>query len=340
MLNFDPTQAQQTQVNRAGQITPEQRTRLESDTRLKWWGLLMPFVFLPLIFIGIVGVVWYTDRRQAAPLVVYLAIAGFFAIIELITIIPQLLGLYNNYRLRADVAAGQVEALEGQCVWRRNKYRLETPARSLKLPTWSRALLPGSYRFYFLPNTGFVLSAERLTPPGGEDPRAELLNVMTQVHHFKVEDLEANREGRLSGGQIAGLISKAVTYSIIWVVVLIFGIAIWVAVYEDAHSSSAEELIFVIGAGISLVLIAIFLWMVARVLIDAVRGQVTIAQGLVRRTFTVTHSQHGTSTTYYYKLDKLSFNVSSPAYTAFIEGPQYRLYYAPLSKSLIAIEPL
>jgi len=340
MFNFDPTNTQQTQLNRAGQISPEQRTFLESDTRLKWWGLLMPFLFLPLIFVAIVAVVWYTDRGHDAPLIVYLAITGFFAVIELIAIIPQLLGLYNNYRLRSDVAAGQVEALEGQCVWRRNKYRLETPARSLKQPTWARALLPGSYRFYFLPNTGLVLSAERLTPPGGEDPRAELLNVMTQVHHFKVEDLEANREGRLSGGQIAGLISKAVIYSVIWVVVLIFGVVIWYAVYQDAHSSSAEEIIFLVGAGISLLLIAIFLWMVARILIDAVRGQVTIAQGLVRRTFTVTHTQHGTSTTYYYKLDKLSFNVSSAAYTAFIEGPQYRLYYAPLSKSLISIEPL
>jgi hypothetical protein len=340
MFNFDPTQAQQSQANQSGQITPEQRTLLEADTRLNWAGLLTSLLILPIVFVGIVVGVYFFDTNHETPWYVYVIMILFFGFIELIALVPNLLRIVNTIRVRNDLATGQVEALEGQCAWRRNKYVLETPARRLKYPALSRHLMPGSYRFYFLPNTGLLLSAQRLTPPGGEDPRGELLGVMAQVHHFNMEDLETNRQGRLAGGQIGRLLLRIVWLTVFWVFILGVGLVIAYSIYTSLHSDSAQLWALIITAGIFLLGGAIYLWLVVRLLIDITRGQVTTAQGLVRRTFTVSHSQHGTSTTYYYKLDKLSFTVSASAYTAFIDGPQYRLYYAPLSKTLLAIEPL
>lgn len=338
MLNLEPTQLPQIQANQRGQFSPEQRSALEGEARFKWLPLLTPIIILPIIFSGIfVGLYLYASD---IPLVVFFILAGFFLFVELLALIPQVFNLINNIRARSDLNAGQIEVLDGQCAWRRNKYVLETPSRRLKFMRQSRHLMPGSYRFYFLPNTGFLLSAERMVPPGGEDPRAELLDVLEQVHHFRQEDLEANRQGRLSLGQIAQLIWKTAVYTIIWLVLFGFGLFVAYAVFRDTHNAQGQRWVIILSlAGVAL-LLAIYLWIVGRLLLDAVRGQIANAQGLVRRTVTVTHTQYGASTTYYYKLDKLSFTVSSGAYTAFIDGLQYRLYYAPLSKTLLAIEPL
>lgn len=336
---FDPTQALQIQSNQRGQLSNEQRAELETQSQFKIWPLLTPFVILPVIFVGIVVAVLYFDNNHEMPLIGFVLMVAFFAFIELIALISPVRTLIDNFRIKNDLAGGQVEILDGQCVWRRNKYVLETPARRLKLMRNSMHLMPGSYRFYALPNTGLLLSAQRQVPPGGEDPRAELLDVMGQVHHFKNEDLEANRQGRLVISQMGGLLWRVIGYSFFWVFSLGIGVII---LYGLAQDSSPRGLMWlaVIGGVVFLAALALFVWVVGRVVLDMVRAKVVSAQGPVRRDFTITHSQHGSSTTYYYKLDKLSFVVSPQAYTAFIQGPQYRLYYTPLSKTLVAVEPI
>jgi len=215
-MNFDPTHPQQIAANRRGEITGEQQNALKSESSIGWLALIMSFVFLPILFVAIMGVVWFPDRRRELPLWGYGIILAFFIVAFVVSAVPQAWRLFKALRVRGDLSVGQVEAAEGQMNWRRNQYVAETPARRLRLPPLSAGLRPGSYRFYFLPNTGWVLSAERIIPPGGEDPRAELLNVLTQAIGFSVEALEANRNGRLAGGQLLKLLLAAAGYSLSW----------------------------------------------------------------------------------------------------------------------------
>jgi hypothetical protein len=194
--------------------------------------------------------------------------------------------------------------------------------------------------FGFLPNTGWILSAERITPPGGEDPRAELASVLAQVHGYSLDSLDSNRQGRMATGQIMRLLLSVVWQCIVGVIILAIIAALAYIIYTTLNSRQREWAI-VAGLAVSAITILILAWRIITLTIDALRGSVTTVEGPVRRDIVVTHTQNGgTSTTYYYKLNKLSFAVSSAAYTAFIDGLNYRLYYAPLSKRLIAIEPI
>ncbi len=340
VFNQDPTIGQQVQANQRGQITSEQRGLLKTESGFNWLGIATPVIILPVIFIGILAALWFfVDKDHTLPLFTYVIVIAVLGVIELVALIPQVWRVITAIRVRSDLAAGQIEVSDGQVVWRRNKYVLQAPTRTLNLPKLSRRLLPGSYRFYFLPSTGFLLSAERLTPPG-EDPRAELLGVLAQVNHFSVDALEANRQGRLALMQVGRLLWKFFWYGILWAVLLAVGVGILWSMYTSAHSSAAQGWIFWGGGGVVVVVCLAFAWLLGRLAIDMVRGQVNTIQGPVRRTFTVTHTQHGSSTTYYYQLNKQRFTVSGSAYAAFIDGLQYRIYFVPLSKTLVAIEPL
>jgi hypothetical protein len=333
----DPTQAQ---ANRRGEITPAQRTMLAAETNYGCASLFIVCLILPAIFVGIMAVVWYMDSRRTLPLWAYGLILGVLAFILVIAIVPQLWRAFNAWRVRNELTAGQVESMEGQVSWRRNKYVVETPARRLNVPTLAGGLMPGSYRFGFLPNTGWILSAERITPPGGEDPRAELAGVLAQVHSYSLDSLDSNRQGRMATGQIMRLLLAVVWQCIVGVIILAI-IAVLAYIMYTTLNSQQREYAILAGLAVGAITILIVAWRVITLTIDALRGSVTTVEGPVRRDIVVTHTQNGgTSTTYYYKLNKLSFTVSSAAYTAFIDGLNYRIYYAPLSKRLIAIEPL
>lgn len=341
MFNFDLSNPAQIAANRRGEITPDQRGLLKTESSFGCGSLIFSLVILPLILAGILAVVWYIDARHELPLWGYGLIAAFMGFILLIAIVPQLWHAFNVWRVQNDLKAGQADTLEGQVVWRRNKYVAETPARTLRVPVMAQGLLPGSYRFGFLPNTGWIISAERMNPPGGEDPRAELLAVLAQVNNFSVDALEANRQGRLAGGQVIRLMLRVVGQLFLAAfVIIIIAIGGWL-VYTSMHGSNMQQWVLIGGGALEVVLVLFFAWRVVTLLLDSLLGKVTMAEGQARRTVTVTHTQNGgTSTTYYYQTGNLKFQVSSAAYTAFIDGLSYRIYYGPLSKQLVAIEPV
>ena len=76
---------------------------------------------------------------------------------------------------------------------------------------------------------------------------------------------------------------------------------------------------------------------------DALTGQVSVAEGDVRKSYSVESTGRGYSgrTTYYYHIGDVHLAVSGKmAYDAMIDGLRYRAYYTPRSKKLVAIEPL
>lgn len=337
---FDLSDPQQVLANRRGEITPDQRSILRAETNYGCGSLIFSLVILPLIFGGIVAFVWFYDSRRQLPLWGYGLIVAFMGLILLIAVTPQLWHAFNAWRVRNDLNAGQADTLEGQVAWRGNKYVAETPARTLRVPIMAKGLVPGSYRFGFLPNTGWILSAERISLAGGEDSRAELLNVLAQVNGFSVDALEANRQGRLAGGQVIRLLLSLVGQCV-WAVSSLVLIAGFGWLIYTSYRGDVQQWVLIGGGLLEVVVALVFLWLVVRLLIDVVSGKVAVLEGMAQRRFTVTHtSRGGTSTTYYYQMGSQKFTVSSAAYTAFIDGIPYRIYYAPLSKRMVAIEPV
>ncbi len=336
---YNPTDPQFIAANRRGELTAEQRIAFQWAIQINWAGLIASLIIVPLVFAGALFAIWTTDIRRQTPLFVYLLILGFFGFIMLIATIPQVWNLVNVFRARRDLNE-RVEMLDGQMRWLRNQYVAEVPGRRLRLLNSSTGLLPGSYRFYFLPNTGWLLAAERVTPPGGDDPRAELLNVLAQVHGFNPEALEVNRQGRLAFAQQFKLF-LAIVMNCLWfsLAVAFIGFFAWL-IAGSARQGNTQMIILLVGGAIAIAVLLFFLWKIAQLGIDMVRGQAALEEGAAQKTYTVTRTRHGTSITHYYQLGKLKFKVSKAAYNALVEGAMYRLYYAPLSKTLIAIEPI
>ena len=102
-----------------------------------------------------------------------------------------------------DLNAGRVEMADGRLAWTGREYRGEIDGRRLRLLRGDERL-PGAYRFYYLPRSGFILSGERLFLGGLEsDGEAELRRALGGVFDWREEDQPDNAAGRLSGRQAA-----------------------------------------------------------------------------------------------------------------------------------------
>ena len=90
-----------------------------------------------------------------------------------------------------------------------------------------------------------------------------------------------------------------------------------------------------------LVLVAVFVFIrisgrSISVISDIWGGKVEYADGHVTR-----HIRRARNSRYYiYQLGDMKFNVSKAAYNALIEGREYRVYFTPRAKRLVAIEPV
>src|SRR5574341_42545 len=236
--SYNPTEAGQVAANRGGAITAEQKAALKWHADVRWGGLFITVMILSILFVGAMIAVWVTAGNDM-PIWGYVIIVAFFGLILLIAIVPQAWNLMGALRTRSDLAGGQVESLDGQVTWRGKNYAAEVPGRRLRLPLGAAGLRPGSYRFFYLPDTGWLLSAERLAPPGSEDLNTELLAVLARVQGISVETIEANRQGRLALGQMSKLL-----LSLVRAFLLMCGLAVITGVIGWYLWSSINETTF------------------------------------------------------------------------------------------------
>lgn len=77
-------------------------------------------------------------------------------------------------------------------------------------------------------------------------------------------------------------------------------------------------------------------WGSVKVVWDIWNGKIEYMDGQVTR-----QVRRGRNARYYiYQLGDIKFNVSKAAYNALIEGREYRVYFTPRAKRLVAIEPI
>ena len=80
---------------------------------------------------------------------------------------------------------------------------------------------------------------------------------------------------------------------------------------------------------------------VLKTTLDVLGGRVTSADGTVStRQSTSYFGQLGGGTSYYYVMGQQKWTVSSDAFQALLIGQKYRVYYLPISKNILGLEPI
>jgi hypothetical protein len=232
--------------------------------------------------------------------------------------------------VRQDLAAGQISLADGEVRWRQHRYAAEFPDR----PRWASnsvtSLAPGAYRFYYLPRSGHVLSAEPLPAMSILGAESGLNQTLRRVHGFSQADLEANREGRLGAGQALRLLLSAGGLALVTLVVVgLIGTLAW-GIFADNEGSPIGLAFGLIGVIVGLMLG----WTMLKLMLDLFSGRVEQASGVGTRSI----RPAGRSTTYYYHIGGQRFTVSYRGYQALVPDQVYRLYYVPRSRRLVGIE--
>ncbi len=162
----------------------------------------------------------------------------------------------------------------------------------------------------------------------------QVTRALEQVGVRHDQALNANRAGRQTAGQRAGLIKK-VASNLLWSAGT--GIA-WVVFSYMLFTRSDWKGLLAVSAFLALVLI-FFLSSVRKELLDLASGSVQIEEGPVTKYSRSNNSGRSSYTSYYYQISQYSLEVSRYAYDALIEG-SYRVYFLPNTKILVNIDPL
>ncbi len=328
-------------ANRRGEITPRQRAAFAETLRSRGRVELLAW-FTGVLLVGLIIYAVLTARPVppfkflAYPVLALLAIPGSMVARR------SLKFLVRCDRAKHEMSADRIEQAVGGVVWTGGRY-----AAWVSDPTGSRGrrlfsdralnLLPGPYRFHFLPRSGWLLSAERLATDE-ESSRSDLRTILMLANDFALETLTLNRTGRMAEGQGAQLVrwlwEMAALDLMIVVLIGILAYFVWRAPNPPAVTAGLMALVTAVA-----IALVIFGWREGRqIAADLRAGTVTAAEGLARKE--IVHRLSSREDSYYYQMGALTFGVSEKGYEALIEGRSYRMYYLPHTKRLLSLEPL
>jgi hypothetical protein len=341
-------------ANRRGEITEEQAQILGPARDFligkfqrggKLNGIIVIAALLFLVLLQVLGV------ELTAPLV------GGTIGIALVVLAAQLgKRMVRSRRLRSrleeDLQRGTVHNGIGYLRFQGNSYQAVLANRQLTLPFGGREkLAPGAqYRFYYLPDSGMVLSAEPLGEVPEDAVESGLTAVLAEASGYQLSSLSANRQGNLAGEQVSGLASQLVAPLMI---LLVSGGIVYIQLkrggYLDVGSlrgvisqlaDSMTRGLMVVG-GILLALFLSGLVLLVLTLLDMFGGSVKYVEGIGYRKITTSQDDDGTQTRrYYYLISGKRFRANDAGFQAFEDGLKYRAYYTPLRKILVNIEVL
>ena len=264
------------QANRFGQITFGQRARLKVSSLVSvvslviWLCVPVPLGLYALYLAWELvqtqgGLAWY---RVLVMLGVAAIIAGLFWSLAVKPLVRQV-------RLQRDLSGGLIAQAEGQALFERSGYVARINGRPLLASDGSRyvGLAPGSYRFYFLPLTFRLLSAEALTPLMPTHAHAGVIDALAQAHNFDLNDLASNRQGRLSARQRLRLARGVVFLQIVTLGLL--GALVWMLLRAPETEPWSA---LILGA-----LAATTAYFTYKRISDLLAGQVVQVEGFVSR---------------------------------------------------------
>lgn len=161
---------------------------------------------------------------------------------------------------------------------------------------------------------------------------------------FSLKVLEANRQGRLSLKQFAGLVvlPVALRFTILFFITALVSVCIGLGLLTIPVLSDKPTLVVVLSSGIFV--IPCFELRREIVVAKTRAGHVQIKEGVVKKTTGIGIGVDVNVELYYYVIGDLQFSVSKAGYEALVEG-KHRVYYVsvyhrPSTKIMLSLEPL
>ena len=319
-------------ANQRGQITERQQSRLGGvfwQKKQRWFSIAL---FGILCAVGpFIGAIWgFASGRSdlsAWPIGLLCVSVGLFCV----WLVPSA-AIYLRWRwLDRNLARETIAEGEGTVDWGRRRYVLELADGKKLDPIHSPNLLPGHYRFYYLPRHHWLLTAEPLEEVAQLDDLEQLNHRLARANRFQSGALVANRDGYLTALQRGMILGRFAAYAIggFVAVALFFGYLI----YTDGLTEGLWVLVAVV---VGMLVLSLYLGRKSlSAILDCFRGQVIAVEGPVTKDFEVSTDS---SVSYYYELDKTVFRVNEAGYEALVAGLTYRLYVLPRSQKLVNIE--
>lgn len=329
---FGELSVQNLEANQRWRLTPEQKSALKTamkdqrTTVLFGVGIVLALIgFFSFFICQVAGV---DGLLSSASLI----IVGLILLGVIILILSRPGGDPFLMVPRDDIENGQVESVVGKVLWTGRRYKFVSDSRKLKSTRFGRALPPpGDYRFYCLPRSGLVVIAEELWWKSTGQPKDLLLKALARANHFSMQDLVSIREGTLRWRQEFWLFKDVLFVALLLAVFI--SICLLAVRSQVAGKYVFLYLFLALPAAVTLLQ---FTQRSINLIRDIWDGKVAHMDGQVTR-----HAHRARYAYYYlYQLNDIKFDVSMSAYNALIEGRQYRVYFTPRAKHLVAIEPI
>jgi hypothetical protein len=342
------------EANRSGVITKEQKSILSSQPA-GWFGIfkfgrgVKYFFIVPFLAVFLAVLLLSADVN---PLFAGISLVGVFFLFILL-----LLTRWMKYRrwiadLKSDIEENNVSQGVGQLKFGRSNFYAWVGKRKLRLPFLSKGTLqPGlNYRFFYLPESGTVLSAVVQDEKSEKKINQGLTSLLAKLNHFRLDCIPDNRDGRLSFPQYSLLVMNSLT-SVLLLVVSAgvfysqrsnfgwgrggFSLAALSGVIRELNPGTQ-----LLGA-VLLILFGVGVFRFVNALLDLLFGKVEVVEGMGSVDIKQSSDSEGdTSSTYYYLIGDRKFRVRKRAFFAFEPGKNYRAYFTPRTKTLVNIEVL
>ena len=311
-------------ANAGGALTAAQRKALAGQMR-RIRGLLIFFLVSAVLLVLIALPVWLGQEMSASPLAQVIRVT-LLAVIALVVFVTAWT-VTRTRQMRADLAAPRIADADGDIAWNGSAYVAQVAGRVLLALRGTAMPPPGAYRFYYLAQSGWLLSAQ---PQDAAQPHAtDLAARLAEANGLLASALGANREGRLGEGQarwlLRPLLGPALLVAFVVIAALVLGaLAVRVGPAWLALLVTLAAAMIVFGD-------------VARIIAtvrDVTQARVLAVEGEVERVGTGSRSRPH----YHYALNDLRFSVTEAGYNVLDETARYRLYYVPHSGRLVNIE--
>lgn len=319
-------------VNRNGVLTVQQREQLLRQTPLPIWATVLWAVMLGMFLVPLLS---NPSRELLTSVLIIWGLGGTYTV--------WLAQRYWRDALtrRREIETGQVVAVDGAVVASRKGYIAQTAAGPLHSSSTKIDLIPGPYRFYYLPQSRLLVAAEKLNSPVKPAQAAvgheAIIQALGQAFKFNDEELTLNRGRKLSPRQQQRLYKDGVLYAAATLLTCFFAFLMIAGSRPSNETTTTvpwQAVLFSLLLGAFALYLA---WQGWQHLVDARNGIATQVEGRVTVRLSAGARR---STTIYYVIRNMEFTVPAAGYSALVEGLNYRLHYTPHAKKVISIEPL
>jgi hypothetical protein len=162
LRSYDLTQAADVAANQRGEISPRQRLAFDEVARVANRPALIMIAIIAILFALPIMLLWQTPGSIGDKLSATVVVIAFVAAI---IIVPFLRERAQSINHRQEILNGQIVQAAGEVRWQFTHAIARTTDRQLQSIYGPLTLPPGNYRFYYLPKSGGLLSAEKIGQP-------------------------------------------------------------------------------------------------------------------------------------------------------------------------------